>query len=140
MGGVSDTEVASGGAQAFARLIVHDLNLDDPQSLEAILDSIRDALVFDGDDAGGEIDGVRWEVRRAPTTDLIPRPQRLAAAALLSAVDLPAPAGDFALTVIEATDVCPGVTTADVALGAGRRAGLMRARALIDGLLSEAAA
>lgn len=73
--------------------------------------------------------------------DLIDRRQRLAACMLLSAMDLPAPAGDAARQLIEAADVCPGVTIGDLPpLGPGsRRLFLQRASDLIDEMLAELA-
>ena len=70
------------------------------------------------------------------TADLVDRRQRLAAAILLSAIDLPAPAATAAKTYMAAAKVCPGVTVADVRLG-HRRDGLRRAARLIAELLAE---
>jgi len=69
--------------------------------------------------------------------DLIDRRQRLAAALLLSAVELPADASNVALLWMVAARVCPGVTVAELALG-HRRAALERARELVEELLAEA--
>lgn len=71
-------------------------------------------------------------------TDLLDRRQRLAAAILLSAIDLPAPLPAYAQHALEAAKVCPGLNVAEAAFGAGRVAGLLKARDLVDELLAEA--
>jgi hypothetical protein len=69
--------------------------------------------------------------------DLIDRRQRLAACLLLSAVELPAEAGQVARLWMSAAKVCPGVSVAEARLG-HRREALEAARDLIEDLLSEA--
>lgn len=73
-----------------------------------------------------------------PSKDLIDPRQREAAALLLSAIDLPAPAAAAAKQWIEAASVCPGITADRVVLG-DRQAQLRRARELIDQVLDEVA-
>lgn len=68
--------------------------------------------------------------------DPLDRRQRLAATILMIAVDLPQPAADFAKLSMLAAKLTPGVTL-DEAPWNGRRAGLLRARALIDAMLEE---
>lgn len=66
---------------------------------------------------------------------LDPRQQE-AAALLLSAIDLPAPAYHVVRIWRRAAQVCPGITI-DQALLGDRRAQLEKARDLIDQVLSE---
>lgn len=70
--------------------------------------------------------------------DLLDRRQRHAAALLLSAIDLPAPAGAWARAAIAAAKVCPGIKITEVQLNS-RVAALTQARDLIDEMLREAA-
>lgn len=67
------------------------------------------------------------------------RRQRLAACLMLSAVDLPAPAGEVAQLLCAAAKVCPGVTMNELpSMGHdSRRRFLERARDLIDEVLAE---
>lgn len=64
--------------------------------------------------------------------------QREAAALLLGAIDLPAPAAEVARVWMAAAKVCPGITAERFCLG-DRAAQLRRARDLIDQVLSEIA-
>jgi len=95
-----------------------------------------------GDERGTMLLGdetIRWSLRRiGPGVD-IDRRQRLAAANLLCAFDLPQNMLDASHSMLEAAAVCPGMTTADLPFtGAeGRRPALLRAKALIDEMLSE---
>lgn len=68
--------------------------------------------------------------------DLIDPRQREAAAILLAAVDLPAPAEQVAQTWLAAVVVCPGLTVSQVMLG-DRSAQLNRVRDLVDAMLAE---
>lgn len=70
--------------------------------------------------------------------DLLDRRQRLAAAALLMAFDLPAPFAAAGEQMAEAAEVCPGLTLDEVPLG-DRAAALLRAKQIIDQLVAEAA-
>jgi len=70
---------------------------------------------------------------------VIDRRQRLAAVALLVAVDLPQEAGPLARQWLAACKVCPGLKLGEVDLGGGRVALLTTARDLIDQMLGEAA-
>lgn len=70
--------------------------------------------------------------------DLLDQRQRHAAALILSAIDLPAPAEAWALQAIQAASVCPGITVGELVLGR-RRAQLVEARNLLDAMISEAA-
>jgi hypothetical protein len=65
------------------------------------------------------------------------RRQRLAAAILLSAVDLPQPADKVARLWLDAARVCPGITTGEVELGAGRLAQLQQVRRLVEAMISD---
>lgn len=71
--------------------------------------------------------------------DLLDPRQRLAAALCLSAIDLPAELGAWARQGLEAASVCPGVTVDQLRVNS-RREALLRARELLDELISEAAA
>lgn len=84
----------------------------------------------DADDAGGTVtvQGI-----------VMDRRQCLAAAILLSAVDLPQPADKVAQLWLNAAQVCPGVTTGEVALGAGRVAQLQQVQQLVADMLAQAA-
>jgi len=65
------------------------------------------------------------------------RRQCLAAAILLSAVDLPQPADKVAQLWLDAARVCPGITTGEVELGAGRLAQLQQVRRLVEAMISD---
>lgn len=65
------------------------------------------------------------------------RRQCLAACILLSAVDLPQPADKVAQLWLNAAHACPGVTTAEVDLGAGRLAQLQQVRRLVEAMISD---
>ncbi len=69
----------------------------------------------------------------------IDRRQRIAASMLLMGFDLPAEAEAASKQMIEAAEVCPGITMGDMApMGkAGRFNALAAARALIDEMLEE---
>lgn len=69
--------------------------------------------------------------------DPLDRRQRVAAAILMSAVDLPQPAADLAKLMIQAAALAPGVNVQQVCFGLGRRACLERARDLITAMLEE---
>jgi len=66
------------------------------------------------------------------------RRQCLAAAILLSAVDLPQPADKVAQLWLDAARVCPGITTGEVSLGAGRVAQLQQVQRLVADMLAQA--
>lgn len=66
------------------------------------------------------------------------RRQCLAAAILLAAVDLPQPADKVAQLWLDAARVCPGITTGEVSLGAGRITQLQQAQQLVADMLAEA--
>lgn len=66
------------------------------------------------------------------------RRQCLAAAILLSAVDLPQPADKVAQLWLDAARVCPGITTGEVSLGAGRVAQLQQVQRLVADMLEQA--
>lgn len=68
------------------------------------------------------------------------RRQCLAAAILLSAVDLPQPADKVAQLWLAAAQVCPRITTGEVELGAGRVAQLLQVQRLVVALLDDARA
>lgn len=70
-------------------------------------------------------------------SDLLDRRQRLAAALCLMAVDLPAPAAAWAAQIKQACQVCPNLTSAH--MHDKRLDALLRARALIDEMIEEAA-
>jgi hypothetical protein len=65
-----------------------------------------------------------------------PRRQRIAAACLLSAIELPADASAWAIQLKQAPRVCPNITMDQVAVGS-KRDGLLKARVLIDEMLNE---
>lgn len=69
--------------------------------------------------------------------DPLDRRQRLAATILMSAVDLPQPASDFARLTIAAAKLTPGCDVKEAMFGAGRRRMLERARALINEMLAD---
>lgn len=66
----------------------------------------------------------------------IDRRQRVAAAQLLCAFTLPAPAERVAAQIIDASACCPGLTMGEISLG-NRQTALVLARQLIDELLQE---
>lgn len=72
-----------------------------------------------------------------PRYDPLDPRQRLAAALLMSAVDLPQPVVEFSKLCLIASKLSPGCSVKDIQLGQGRRVGLLRARQLIDELLAE---
>ena len=80
-----------------------------------------------------------WRLRQPGDGVEIDRRQRLAAAALLMGFDLPQEMMAASVTMLEAADVCPGMTTGDLApMGPqGRRQALKMARSLIDEMLDE---
>lgn len=65
----------------------------------------------------------------------IERRQRLIAAQVMMAVDLPQPAGIWAKHMIEAAKLCPGIKVGEIIMA--KRSGLKRARQMIDELLEE---
>jgi hypothetical protein len=77
-------------------------------------------------------------VRRAAVPDLVDPRQRLAAALLLTAIDLPADMTGVARAGLQACNVCPGLTLAQVKFG-DRVGALGAARDLIDAILQEIA-
>lgn len=82
---------------------------------------------------------ISWRLRQPGDGVEIDRRQRLAAAALLMGFDLPQEMMAASVTMLEAADVCPGMTTGDLApMGPqGRRQALKMARSLIDEMLDE---
>ncbi len=73
-----------------------------------------------------------------PNPDLLDRRQRVAAAAILTAVDFPVPMMDHGLLMKEASRVGPPkMGVAEVGIGKGRRAQLELARDLINEMLAE---
>lgn len=96
------------------------------------------------DDESGTIeDGtsgpLHWELREMGEGLRIDRRQRLAAAALVMGFDLPQEMHAAAATMLKAAEICPGMTTGDMApMGPqGRRAALEFAKTLIDEMLAE---
>lgn len=69
--------------------------------------------------------------------DPLDRRQRVAAAVLLSAIDLPHPVEEVARLALAAADVCPGINVVEAMFGQGRKACLERARDLIEEMLAE---
>lgn len=69
--------------------------------------------------------------------DLLDRRQRVAAAILLTAVNLPANMDALGRLALAAADVCPGIDVGEIKFGQGLRTGLLSARALIDEMLTE---
>jgi hypothetical protein len=69
--------------------------------------------------------------------DPLDRRQKLAAAILMSAVDLPQPLGDFGKLTLAAAKLCPGCGVDEIRYGQGRRVALTQARSLIDEMLAE---
>ncbi len=69
----------------------------------------------------------------------IDRRQRVVAALMLVAIDLPQPMGEFAILMLEASKVCPGIKADELPNmdSRGRRRCLARARDLIDEMLAE---
>lgn len=82
---------------------------------------------------------VRWTVSdHLPPVD-IDRRQRLAAAALLMAFDLPQTMAAVTGSGMEASGICPGLTTGEIPhlKAEGRRHILEKARTMIDEMLEE---
>lgn len=73
------------------------------------------------------------------TTIEIDRRQRVVAALMLAAVDLPQPATEWAELMIEASKVCPGLTVDEIPMQGqrNRRLCLKRAETLIAEMLEE---
>ena len=69
--------------------------------------------------------------------DLLDPRQRLAAALILSAIDLPADAVGWARQAVQAASVCRGVTLSQIDLGGGRTEHLIEARKLLDEMIAE---
>jgi len=100
-----------------------------------------------GDDQGSfrvtHPDGtlVDWEVREHRPGMPIDRRQRLVAAYMLMAFDLPAEMGAAAASMLEAASICPGLTTGELPdMGAqAKRRYLEAARDQIDVMLAEIA-
>jgi len=65
------------------------------------------------------------------------RRQRLAAAVLLAAVDLPQQAAGLAALWIDAGRICPGVGIDEISPGDGRLALLVKARDLVQQMIDE---
>jgi len=76
--------------------------------------------------------------RRDERLGIDPR-QRIAAVNVLCAIDLPAPLDDWAKHIQEAARLAPGITMDQIQTGT-KRAGLERAREIIDELLAEGGA
>ena len=72
--------------------------------------------------------------------DILDVRQRMIAALMLSAVDLPADLESVGAALKQATDVCPGLALADLPPlePGGRKRNLERARQLLEQLLREA--
>lgn len=110
--------------------------IDPWTAIEAILER-RD------DEESGYVDipgaTVGWSLETRGGGVEIDRRQRLAAAALLMAFDLPQEMSVAARSMIEATDACPGMTTGEMPPmnSDGRRTALQMARHLIDEMLDE---
>lgn len=71
---------------------------------------------------------------RMPAID---RRQRVAAAILLAAIDLPAPMDVVGRLWGRAAAVCPGITVDELPIGQSRRVMLTAARNLIDEMLGD---
>lgn len=69
--------------------------------------------------------------------DPLDRRQRVAAAILMSAVDLPQPLPEFSQLCLKAARLAPGLSVQDAMVGQGRRACLEQARDLINAMLEE---
>lgn len=84
-------------------------------------------------------DEVSWDLIEQKDTVIIDRRQRLAAAALLLAFDLPQNLHATSKSMLEAAHVCPGMTTGDLGgMGQqGKASHLRAARDLIDEMLRE---
>lgn len=122
------------------------MTLDMPDDLMAseLANAMREIsqAVDEGDDEGDvEVAGQRilWRIEIPGVGVEIDRRQRVAAAMLLMGFDLPQDAISAARTMIEASRVCSGMTTGDMApMGAqGRREALEAVRKLVDEMLSE---
>ena len=122
------------------------MTLDMPDDLMAseLANAMREIsqAVDEGDDEGDvEVAGQRilWRIEIPGVGVEIDRRQRVAAAMLLMGFDLPQDAISAARTMIEASRVCPGMTTGDMApMGTqGRREALEAVRKLVDEMLSE---
>jgi hypothetical protein len=84
-----------------------------------------------------QLEGPAPPPQHAEDADLVDRRQRQAAAILLSAITLPAPAHAVASLWLRAAEVCPGISAEEVCL-AGSRVGALRfARDLIDDVIAE---
>jgi hypothetical protein len=66
------------------------------------------------------------------------RRQRVAAALLITAIDLPAPLDKVAGLALTAGRICPDMSVQESMMGSGRRRQLEAARRLIDDMLDEA--
>ncbi|WKL57274.1 hypothetical protein Q1W73_16650 [Asticcacaulis sp. ZE23SCel15] len=71
-----------------------------------------------------------------PSNELLDPRQREAAALIMSAIDLPAPAAYAAKVWMDAAVLCPGITLDAMAIG-NRKAQLQQARYLIDTIIQE---
>lgn len=80
----------------------------------------------------------RFRTFELPDRDLVPdRRQRVAAANLLMAVDLPQEMGEWAKHMMLATLVCPGMTTGDLPDRQSRLTGLEASKRLIESMIVE---
>ncbi len=95
----------------------------------------------DGDSGYVQVDGIdiSWDMIKQGEAVVIDRRQRLAAAALLLAFDLPQNLRAAGKSMLEAAHICPGMTTGDLeAMGSqGKASHLRAARDLIEEMLRE---
>lgn len=86
---------------------------------------------------GGEF--LSWHLTSEGEGIDLDRRQRLAAAMLIMAFDLPQPMTEAAKTMMEAAALCPGLTTGEIGtMGKSQRLShLNRARDLIDEMIAE---
>lgn len=118
------------------------LRMDMPEGVDPWT-AIEVILERRDDEESGYIDipgaTVGWSLETQGGGVQIDRRQRLAAAALLMAFDLPQEMSVAARSMIEATDACPGMTTGEMPPmnSDGRRAALEMAKGLVEDMLAE---
>lgn len=102
-------------------------------AVEMMMDN-ESGSISDGDDGR-----IEWRLEQSGTGIEVDRRQRLAAALLIMGFDLPQEAMAACQSMLEASRLCPGMTTGDMAPmnGQARRTSLEMARGLIDEMLDE---
>lgn len=118
------------------------LTFDLPEGIEPHDVIAEIATNGDGDDSGmvrigGEL--VHWDISGTGGGLDIDRRQRLAAALLLMAFDLPQEMRAASLTMLEAARLCPGLTTGEIGgMGGHQRVAMLeRAKSLIEEMVAE---